>query len=318
MKKMINTIHIEGRIYAHDLVIKQVQNQQSANYGKDFISGNLEIAVDEDGLNVIPVHFTYVTAETKSGAKSPTYSALEKIINENKTWTTVGKDNAEKIQVNTAVALNDFYNQNDELVSAKRAEGGFISSIRELKADETQRNTFDTDMLITNVKRVDANEEKGTPEYVEVSGAIFNFRNDLMPVQYTINDKAGMDYFEGLGATGANPVFTRVWGNINCKTKTVTNEIESAFGEPAVKTYNRTEREWLISGAPKQAYDFGDEKILTADEVRKAAQDREVMLADLKKRNDEYKAQRAAGNVAAAATPTAQPSAPVATGGFTF
>ena len=37
--------------------------------------------------------------------------------------------------------------QNDELVSAKRAEGGFISSIRELKADETQRNTFDTDIM---------------------------------------------------------------------------------------------------------------------------------------------------------------------------
>ena len=31
-----------------------------------------------------------------------------------------------------------------------------------------------------------------------------------------------------------------------------------------------------------------------------------------------FKAFDAAGNVAAAATPTAQPSAPVATGGFTF
>lgn len=317
MKKMINSTHIEGRIYAHDLAIKQVQNEQSANFGKDFISGNLEIAVDEDGLNVIPVHFTYVTAETKSGAKSPTYSALARIIEENKTWTTVGKENAEKIQVNSAIALNDFYNQNDELVSAKRIEGGFISSIRELKADESQRNTFDTDMLITSVKRVEANEEKEIPEHVEVSGAIFNFRNDLLPVQYTIADKAGMEYFEGLGATGAQPVFTRVWGNINCKTKTVTNEIESAFGEAAVRTYERKEREWVISGAPKNPYDFGDEKVLTADEVKKAAADREVMLADVKKRNEEYKAQRAAGNVGSATT-TAQPTATINAGGFTF
>lgn len=317
MKKMINSTHIEGRIYSHDLAIKQVQNESSANFGKNFISGNLEIAVDEDGLNVIPVHFTYVTAETKSGAKSPTYSALARIIEDNKTWTSVGKEGAEKIQVNSAVALNDFYNQNDELVSAKRIEGGFISSVRELKADESQRNTFDTDMLITSVKRIEANEEKEIPEHVEVSGAIFNFRNDLLPVQYTISDKSGMEYFEGLGATGANPVFTRVWGNINCKTKTVTNEIESAFGEPAVRTYNRTEREWLISGAPKQAYDFGDEKILTTEEVKKAAADREVMLADIKKRNDEYKAQRAAGNTSATSA-TAQPSATVNAGGFTF
>lgn len=316
MKKMINSTHIEGRIYSHDLAIKQVQNKDSANFGKDFISGNLDIAVDEDGLNVVSVHFTYVTPETKGGQKSPTYSMLAKIIQDNKTWTTVGKDAAEKIAVNSAVALNDFYNQNDELISAKRIEGGFVSTIRELKANPAERNTFDTDMLINSVKRIEANEEREIPEHLEVGGAIFNFRNDLLPVTYTITDKAGMDYFEGLGATGANPVFTRVWGNINCKTKTVTNEIESAFGEPAVRTYNRTEREWVITGAPRTTYDFGDEKILTPEEVKKAVADREVMLADVKKRNEEYKAQRAAGNVASATT--AQPSAPVAEGGFTF
>ena len=30
-------------------------------------------------------------------------------------------------------------------------------------------------MLITSVKRIEANEEKEIPEHVEVSGAIFNF-----------------------------------------------------------------------------------------------------------------------------------------------
>lgn len=314
MKKMVNSTHIEGRIYSHGLAERE-SGPTSKTPGTKYIAGNLEIAVDEECLNVIPVHFTYVTEETKSGAKSSTYTALKRILDENKTVTTVGKDLAEKISVNSAVALNDFYNQNDELVSAKRVEGGFISTARELKADEAQRNTFDTDILITNVKRVEADEEKEIKEHVVISGAIFNFRNDLMPVQYTISDKAGMDYFENLGATSANPVFTRVWGNINCKTKTVTNEIESAFGEPAVRTYNRVEREWAVTGAPKAPYDFGDEKILTAEEVKKAMQDREVMLADVKKRNEEYKAQKAAGNTAAAATTA---SNTVATGGFTF
>ena len=49
--KFINTETIIGRIYQHDLVIKKVQNENSANYGKDFIGGKLDIAVDEDGLN---------------------------------------------------------------------------------------------------------------------------------------------------------------------------------------------------------------------------------------------------------------------------
>ena len=46
MRKTINTEHIEGRIYQHDLAVKTVQNQQSSNFGKEFIAGNLDIAVD--------------------------------------------------------------------------------------------------------------------------------------------------------------------------------------------------------------------------------------------------------------------------------
>lgn len=58
MKKTINKETIEGRVYQFDLEVKKVQNTESENYGKDFISGTLEVAVDEDGLNVVPVHYT--------------------------------------------------------------------------------------------------------------------------------------------------------------------------------------------------------------------------------------------------------------------
>lgn len=318
MKSMINRVHLEGRIYQHDLTIKTVQNQASKNFGKEFISGNVEIAVDEDGLNVIANHFTYVTEETNSGAKSPTYAALKRIIDENKTWVTVGKDAAQKISINSAIALNDFYNQNDELVSAKQNEGGFVSFVNELKP-ENERNTFDTDIVITGAEKVEKDEEKRIEEdFVRVRGAIFNFRNELLPVEYIIKNPDGMKYFEDLGATNAAPVFTRVWGNINCLTKTNVVTEESAFGEAAVRTYERKVREWLITGSPKNVYDFGDEKILTAAELQKAAQDREVKLADIKKRSDEYKAQKAAGNnttTVATATTTATTVAP---GGFKF
>ena len=41
MKFKENKERIEGRIYQHDLAIKQVQNQSSENFGKDFIAGNI-------------------------------------------------------------------------------------------------------------------------------------------------------------------------------------------------------------------------------------------------------------------------------------
>ena len=305
MRKAINTERIEGRVYQHNLIIKTVQNQTSANYGKEFISGNLEVAVDEAGLNVIPVHFTYVTETTSSGNKNATYANLKKIIDDNKTWVSVGKDDAQKVRVDTAIALNDFYTQDDTLVSVKTNEGGFVSLVNDL-CPENERNTFASDMVITSVKRVEKDEEKNIDEdYVVVRGAIFNFRNDLLPVDFTVRHKDGMKYFEDLEVSNSEPIYTKVWGRIECRT--IVNEVseESAFGESSVRTYERKAKEWTITGTAKVPYDFGDEKVLTAAELTKAVQDREVMLAETKARSDEYRASKNAPSAPTAGAPVA-------------
>ena len=314
MRKPQNSERIEGRIYQHDLTVKQVQNQSSDNFGKDFIAGNIEVATDEECLNVIKVHFTYVTPTSKSGSENRTYSVLKKIIDDNKTIVTVGKDDAMKVRIDTALALNDFYNQNDELVSAKTNEGGFVTIINEL-GEEKERNTFSADMVITGTNHVDADPEKNIEEHVLVRGAIFNFRNDLLPMEFTVKSAEGMKYFEDLGATNAEPVYTKVWGRIESKTTTTTQEVESAFGEAAVRTYKNVSKDWVITGTAKALYDFGDENVLTAEELTKAAQNREVYLADVKKRAEEYKASKAASTPAPAAQAA---TTATKTAGFSF
>ena len=303
MRKAINTERIEGRIYQHNLTIKTVQNQTSANYGKEFISGNLEVAVDEAGLNVIPVHFTYVTEQTSSGKTNATFTNLKRIIDEDNTWVKVGKDNALKVRIDTALALNDFYTQDGNLVSVKTNEGGFVSFVNGDLCPENERNTFAADMVITKVDRVEANPEKNINEdYVTVRGAIFNFRNDLLPVDFTVRHKDGMKYFEDLGASNAEPIYTKIWGKIMCMTSISEVKEDSAFGESSVRTYERKEKEWTITGTAKVTYDFGDEKVLTADELKKAMQNRETMLAETKARSDEYRASKAATSAATATT----------------
>lgn len=312
MRKAINTERIEGRIYQHNLTIKTVQNQTSANYGKEFISGNLEVAVDEAGLNVIPVHFTYVTEQTSSGKTNATFANLKRIIDEDNTWVKVGKDNALKVRIDTALALNDFYTQDGNLVSVKTNEGGFVSFVNGDLCPENERNTFAADMVITKVDRVEANPEKNINEdYVTVRGAIFNFRNDLLPVDFTVRHKDGMKYFEDLGASNAEPVYTKIWGKIMCMTSISEVKEDSAFGESSVRTYERKEKEWTITGTAKVTYDFGDEKVLTADELKKAMQNRETMLAETKARSDEYRASKAA-------TPAATATTVINNSGFNF
>lgn len=316
MKYKQNSERIEGRIYQHDLAIKTVQNQSSQNFGKEFIAGTLEVAVDDAGLNVIPVHFTYVTEVTSKGQTNRTFTVLKKIIDEGKTIVTDGMDEATKVRIDTALALNDFYTNDDSLVSVKTNEGGFVTIVNELSG-ENERNTFSADMVITGVTRIEADEEKNIKEdYVTVKGAIFNFRGDLLPLEFIVKNAGGMKYFEDLGASNSEPVYTKVWGRINCETKTTIVEEESAFGEAAVKKYERKTKEWVITGTAKVPYEFGDEEILTGEELTKAMQAREVMLADIKKRSEEYKAQKAAGNTDS--TPKAQTGAKPAAKAGTF
>lgn len=317
MRKNENKERIEGYVYQHSLEVKTVGNKDSANYGKEYISGNIEVAVDNDLLNVIPVNFNYVTEVFGSGKVNATFGVLKKLIEENKTVVAVGKELATKVRIDTALGLNEFYNQQDQLISTKINDSGFVTIINEL-GEEGTRNTFRCDMVITNVVHVEADEEKGIEkDYVTIKGAAFNFRNELLPVEFKVTNIQGMNYFEDLEASAANPVYTKVWGNIICNTIKNVVEEETAFGEAAVRTYERKIKDWIVTGCQKEIYDFGEEGILTVEELKKATQDREVKLAEIKKKALEYRASKAAAP-AQTQTTTATPTAAAPAGGFTF
>lgn len=306
MRSNTNQETIIGRIYQHNLQSRTVANNTSPNFGKTFINGTLDVATDDNLLNVITIHYTYVTETTKAGGANPTYAALNKIINEGKTIVTDGKDGAWKVRCTPAIALNDFYPQGKtDLVSQPRHEGGFVSIITELP-EEKARNSFRTDVLITGTNRAEDNS------YLTIKGAIFNFKNDILPFSFIVRNPDGMNYFENLGASPTEPVYTQVWGHIESTTVVVSSSTESAFGEAAVDTSERRIRNWVVTGAKVENYDFGDESVMTAEDVTKALQNRNVMLAEVKKRSDDYYASRATTNTAPAA------SAPIPTGGFNF
>lgn len=315
MRKPINKENISGRIYEHNLVEK-VTGETSKNPGTKFISGTIDVATDDEGLNIVQVHYTYVTEVTKAGKTNNTYTALKNIIDNGKTILTDGKDEATMVKLDTALDLNDFYvNRNGEqtLVKAKRNESGFVTIVNKLPEE---RNTFEFDMLINGTQYVEADEEKNIKnDYLIVKGAIFNFRGDILPVELICKNPGGIKYFESLDASQTNLTFTKVWGTINSETIVTKKEEESAFGEPAVKEYTRNIREWVITGTskPDLVYEIGDEKNgITEEEIKTALANREVHLADVKKRQEEYQASKNAGSTASVA------SAPAAMGGFSF
>jgi len=322
--RFINTEKIEGYVYStgsnFNQLSERISGETSKNPGTKYIAGDLDIAVDDTGLNVITVHYTYVTETYKNGKTNNTYTTLKKIIdNPDKIWVNSGKDNAFKVQcTGTSIALNDFIAGDGSKVAAMRNENGFCSIVNEL-GPETERNTFTADMLITKVTHIDANPEKNIAEdFVTVSGAIFGYGPILLPVSFVVRNEMGMNYFEGLDATPSNPIFTKVWGRINCMTIKTERTEESAFGEAAVQTYERKSREYVITGTAKVPYDFGDDEILTVSDVNKMTQDRQVMLAEIEKRFNDRQTNKAGGVNFNATTATKAAQTAVPEGGFVF
>ena len=305
MKSMINRTHLEGLIYEHDLQMRE-SGPNSKNPGTQFIMGNVQIATDDAMTNIVPVHFTYVTATTSKGNPNATFTILSQIIDG--TLGSVmanGADSAAKVRIDSAIGLNEFYsdrNGQEELVSAKRNEGGFVHTVAALAEDEASRNTFEADILITNVRIVDADEERNLPEKAIIKGAIFDFRKALLPIEFSAINPNAISYFEGLGASSKEPVFTRVKGRQVSETITRKITEESAFGEASVREVTSNRKDWVITWAQSDPYVWDDESTITAAELTEAMSNREVYLAGIKQRQDEYKASKGQTS-AATATP---------------
>ena len=304
-KKMINMVHLEGRLYSHNLE-KKVSGETSKNPNTEYIRGTIDVATDPECTNVISVHYTYVTPTYGSGKSNSNYKILESIA-EGTTPTMTSPEKADKapyLRIDTNLDLNDFYTDSNgelELVSIKRNEGGFIHVIHESEYDPKESNRFKVDMVITDVKHQDANDEKNIPERAIVKGCIFNFRNAILPMEFSVTSQGGMGYFEGLGASSTTPVFTNVWGQQVATTVTRTLEEESAFGDSYIREVNSTRRDFIITGSLKVPYEWDDENSITAVELKELSAERETYLATLKQRRDEYSAQTSAP----APTPTA-------------
>ena len=307
MMKVKNETHIEGIIYEHALEAK-VTGPNSKAPGTNFISGTISIATDDAMTNIVPVHFTYVTEKTSKGGVNATYSLLQNIIDGVVgTYMQDGADKAAKLRVDSAIGLNEFYtdrNGKEELVSVKTNEGGFVHTTNVLAEKETDRNTFKCDMVITQVTHIDADDERKTPEKAIIKGVVFNFRNEILPVEFTATNAGAMAYFEDLGATASNPVFTKVWGRQ--VSEVIKREIreESAFGEDSVREVQSTRKDFVITGAAKEPYEWDSEDTILASELTTAIANRETYLATMKQRRDEYKASKGQATPAAVSSKT--------------
>lgn len=294
----LNKVHLEGLLYEHNLT-KKVSGPNTKNPGTEFISGTISIATDDDCVNIVPIHFTYVVAVTKKGTANSTFTNLSNILNG--AWKTVvgsGAENANKVAVDTTIDLNEFYSDRtgkEELVSVKRNEGGFIHPIQAYSND---RNSFRADMIITNVIEQEADEEKGLPYRATIKGTIFqNFTKALLPTSFTLVNEAGIKFFLDNDVNPKNPVFIEVRGDQISETIVKKIEEESSFGDNYVREVTSSRKDYQVKSCGL-LQEWDSKATILASELASKMTERETYLATLKQRQEDYKASKNSDSVA--------------------
>lgn len=279
--EFINKAHVEGYIFDHTL-----QKRTSAK-GVEYIGGILNVATDDEAMNVVPVHFIYVTeVYPKSGKPNPNFSILDKIIEDGDTYSVNGKE-AQKVRIDGELGVNDFVTKDGEMASPQRIVGKFIHTMNSgdsIAADKAA--TFEADMLMTSCVE---KEPVDSDNFDQIEGYAFGYQGRLIPVTLSVRSESGMKYFEDQDISKSNPFCTKVWGNMVSNTITKETTVESAFGAPQVNVTSRTLRSWDVEGCSAEPYMWDDESFMTKDELKQALTNREEQLAEVRKRNDEYR-----------------------------
>lgn len=318
MKDFKNVVYVEGYVFNASL-FENVAGPNSKVPGQNYISGTVNIATDEEGLNIVAVRYTYVVPTWKSGKENETYTILKSIIDGAPTVEKNGKDAAVKLRIQGDVEVNDFMGRDGNMVEAKQIRGGFTHYANDGFRDK--RNNFETDMLITQTQIV---EVEDGDDYMNISGYVFNYRHDFIPVTYTLTNQQGIKYFDGLDISVNNPYLVYVWGRIISTTKKIEREVETAWGAPQVEYTTRTLRMWQIDGCSPEPYPWDDDSTITKAEFTQGLADREEQKAQAKARAEARNQNAQTGSAFKAdtsapfAADSVEPASPTSAANFKF
>lgn len=292
----VNKVNIEGYIFSiednrgYNKLMKTESGPNSKNPGTPFIRGMINVATDAEGLNIVPVYFSYVVPTYKNGNPSSTYELLAEIIAMDeagtlKTFANSGTD-AMKIRIDGDIEVNDWLDREGNMAASKRVRGSFAHQVT---GPLNPKATFEAEMLISSAA---VREVENGDDYMMLNGWVFNFRNDVLPLSISVNTPEGIKYFEDQDISKGNPLFTRIWGNMITNVVGTEKIVESAFGAPKVESTSRTLSTWAIEGCSTEPLEFDDESTITKSELKQKIQEREVRVQEEKARQEERRNNR--------------------------
>lgn len=297
MKQAENKVKIEGILSEIDLKVGV-----AAESGKEYISGNIQVKVQQEVNGIqseieVPVNL-YATKITNAGKINPSYESIEKVMNEGISVAAIGGvEKADRIRiVSGEINSNDFYNQNDALISYPRIKTGFISKIK--KDECTDEASFVATIVIGNIAE-EVDKEANLTGRLVIKGIIAQYGDKVDVVDFLVASEAAIAHIQANWKQGDT---VKVAGKANFSSKTEFYEEEMGFGEPIKKSKTTSIRELIVtSGSPTALEGI---EAYSAEDIQNALAERKIRLEKAK----DKKNSKPAANKPATTANTAPPA----------
>lgn len=273
-----NIVKIEGILSEIDLKYGEITKPT----GKmKTIGGNIKIRVDtvvngEETTLEVPVRM-FATQFTNAGAPNSAFESIERVMTEYVSIAASDIDRADRVRITRGeLAMNEYYNQNGNLVSFPCVKASFISKI---KKDECKPQAKFTVTFMVGSKGFETDRDGVETDRYKLVGMLpqYGGKVDVIPflaINPGVVDAVSNYWSEGDTVNAAGVL------NFTNRTETVVSKVD--FGEPTETTRTTSVSELVITGGNSTPLD-GDFAI-NYDDVKVALEERKVRLAQLKEK----------------------------------
>ncbi len=283
MRQATNQVKIEGILAETDLKYTSFKKN-----GEDVeaIGGKIKILVNQE-VNKVPTAlevpvYMFSSKYTKKGTVNPSYTSIEKVMNEFVSIAAAGSEaQADRVRITNADIRMNVFPGRDGIVSEPRIHASFVSkAIGEFKPEAT----FTLEFMVSNIQR--AVDKDG----VELDPAKLNV--EVIVPQYTApgTTEPNVDVVN-LTAVSPNVInaVESYWeagacytanGRLNFSSKTVEVSEDVDFGEPIKKIRTISVSEFIITGGTQAPLE--GEFAFDIDEIKAGMAARKARLEDIK------------------------------------
>ena len=281
LKEAENRIKIEGILSEIDLKYGSFQKD---NKTVETIGGIIKVRVDQEinkqsVSNEIPVHM-FATKFTRAGGVNPAYESIERVMKDYISIAAAGGEaGADRVRITGAkLQMNEYYNQNNQLVSFPRVTTSFVAKATgEFKPEAT----FSLAFAVSDIGMVtDSDGIEVEPQKLKITGILPQYGGKVDVINLFAVSPGVIDAIKSYWEKDYS---FKASGRLNFTSRTETVYEEVDFGDPVEKVKTTTVSELIITGGSQSPLE-GD-FAFDVDEVAAAMVERKNRLENLKTKN---------------------------------